>query len=105
MVYYEQQRPDDREKPPGCLDILVITRVVFGVLFWPLAVMFVVIFDLGITFYLYATRPLFALIPVAHEVDALAALAIVAGVLVAVVSFESVVHREARARLKALLGT
>ncbi len=65
MVHYEQQRPDDRDKPPGCLDILVITRVVLGVLFWPLAVMFVVIFDLGITFYLYATRPLFALIPVA----------------------------------------
>ena len=65
MAYYEQQRPDDRERPPGCLDILVITRVVFGVLFWPIAAMFVVIFDLGITFYLYATRPLFALIPVA----------------------------------------
>ena len=65
MAYYEQQRPDDREKPPGCLDVLVISRVVFGVLFWPIAAMFVVIFDLGITFYLYATRPLFALIPIA----------------------------------------
>jgi hypothetical protein len=65
VVYYEQQRPDDREKPPGCLDVILITRAVFGVLLWPLSVMFVVILDLGVTFYLYATQPLLALIPVA----------------------------------------
>jgi hypothetical protein len=65
VVYYEQQGPDDREKPPGCLDVIVITRAVFSVLLWPIAVMFAVIADLGVTFYLYATRPLLALIPVA----------------------------------------
>jgi hypothetical protein len=64
--YYEQQqRPDDREKPPGCLDVLVITRAVFGVLIWPIAVMFAVVLDVGITFYLYTAQPLLALIPIA----------------------------------------
>jgi len=65
VVYYEQQPRDDREKPPGCLDVIVITRAVFGVLMWPIILMFAVVFDVGITFYLYATRPLLALIPVA----------------------------------------
>ena len=37
----------------------------FGVLLWPIVAMFAVIADLGITFYLYATRPLLALIPIA----------------------------------------
>ncbi len=47
------------------MDVFVITRAVLGVLLWPVIVMFVVIFDLAITFYLYATRPLLALIPIA----------------------------------------
>jgi hypothetical protein len=64
VVYYDQ-RPSDEEKPPGCLDVLIITRAVFGVLLWPIVAMFAVIADLGITFYLYATRPLLALIPIA----------------------------------------
>ena len=64
MVYYEQRPPDDRDNPPGCLDALAMTRAVFGVLVWPLAFIFVVIFDVSITFYLYATRPVLALIPV-----------------------------------------
>jgi hypothetical protein len=73
--YYEQQPPDDREKPPGCLDVLVITRAVFGVLMWPIAVMFAVILDICIAFYLYATQPLLALIPVAITAAAIWAFA------------------------------
>lgn len=64
MVYYEQRPQHNRDKPPGCLDAIAITRAIFGVLAWPVAVMFVVIFDLSVTFYLYATRPVLALIPV-----------------------------------------
>ena len=48
---------------------------------------------------------LFALIPLAHRIDALGALAIVAGLLVVLVSYESVAHREGRARLKTQLGS
>jgi polyferredoxin len=64
-VYYDQQRPDDREKPPGCFDVLIITRAVFGVLLWPVLAMFAVILDLAATFYLYATHARLALIPIA----------------------------------------
>ena len=64
MVYYDQQ-PDEEDKPPGCLDVLLITRAVFGILAWPIVGMFVVVLDLGVTFYLYATRPVLALIPIA----------------------------------------
>ena len=63
MVYYDQ-RPDEEEKPPGCLDVLLITRAVFGILLWPIIGMFIVVLDLGATFYLYATRPVLALIPI-----------------------------------------
>ena len=63
MVYYEQRPPDDRDARPGCLDALAITRAVFGVLLWPIVVMLAGILDVSITFYLYATRPLLALIP------------------------------------------
>ncbi len=73
MGYYEQRRQDDREEPPGCLDALAITRAVFGVLVWPLAIMFVVIFDLAITLYLYATRPLLSLVPIVLTTAAIAA--------------------------------
>lgn len=63
MVYYEQP-PEDEEKPPGCLDVLLISRAVFGLLLWPVVAMFVVIGDIGVTFYLYTTRPILALIPI-----------------------------------------
>lgn len=75
MAHYEQRPPDDRERPPGCLDVLVITRAVFGVLMWPIGVMFAVILDIGIAFYLYATQPLLALIPVAITAAAIWAFA------------------------------
>jgi hypothetical protein len=72
VVYYEQQPPDDRDSRPGCLDVIAITRAVFGVLVWPIGAMFLAIFDLGITFYLYATRPVLAIIPIAVTVAAIA---------------------------------
>lgn len=63
MVYYEQ-RPDE-EKPPGCMDALLITRAVFGVLIWPLAAIVAVILDVFVTWYLFAVYPALALIPIA----------------------------------------
>jgi hypothetical protein len=63
MVYYEEQ-PPDRERPPGCLDVLVITRAVFAILFWPIVALFAVLADVSVTFYLFATRPVLALVPV-----------------------------------------
>ena len=68
MGYYYDQRPPDEEKPPGCLDALLITRAVFSILFWPVAAIFVVLIDLGVTFYLFTMHPALALIPIALSV-------------------------------------
>ncbi|HXK34048.1 MAG TPA: hypothetical protein VNM91_08570 [Dehalococcoidia bacterium] len=75
MGYYYQQPPDEEEKPPGCLETLVITRVVFGVLFWPVVAILLVLVDVAAIFYFLTTNPLLALIPGAITVIALAALA------------------------------
>ena len=73
MVFYEQTPPDN--EPGGCLDVLVITRAVFGILLWPVIAMFVVILDLIVTFWLFTTSPALALIPIAITVAAVAAFA------------------------------
>lgn len=64
MVYYERQPPPDDERP-GCLDALLITRVVFELLFWPMVALFVVLLDAALFFFLYVTYAPLALIPVA----------------------------------------
>lgn len=64
MAYYESQPPPDDERP-GCLDALLITRVVFGILFWPMLVIFAVLLDATLFFFLYVTYAPLALIPVA----------------------------------------
>lgn len=63
MVYYEQ-RPDDAEKPPGCLDALFVTRAVFGVLLIPFLLMMSVVADVALAFLLYGVYPALALIPI-----------------------------------------
>lgn len=64
MGYYEQRGPEAGEQPPGCLEALVITRAVFGILLWPVIALAAVFLDIGITFYLYALHPALALIPI-----------------------------------------
>lgn len=71
MGYYNQRPPDEEEKPPGCLETLVITRVVFGVLFWPVVAILLVFVDIGVIFYFLVTEPLLALVPAAITVAAL----------------------------------
>jgi len=63
-VYYDQ-RPPTEEQRPGCLDALLITRAVFGILFWPIAAIFAVMIDVALIFYLFTTWPPLALIPIA----------------------------------------
>jgi len=69
MGYYDQQ--PQQEKPPGCLDALLITRAVFGVLMWPVLALFLVLADLGVIFYLFTIHPALALIPLALSGGAL----------------------------------
>ncbi len=65
MGYYYDESPQGEEKPPGCLDALLITRAVFGILIWPVLAIFAVLVDVGVTFFLFTIFPALALIPIA----------------------------------------
>ena len=64
--YYDQRPPDNGDDANlGCLDALVISKVVLQVLFWPIAALLLVILDVGFAFYLYSIHPALVLVPVA----------------------------------------
>ena len=69
--YYDDKRPPDKEQPPGCLDALLITRAVFGVMMWPVLVMILVVFDAVVVFYMFSLHPALALIPIGITAGAL----------------------------------
>jgi hypothetical protein len=77
MGYYYEQRPPEPDDEPryGCLDVLLITRAVLGVLLWPLAVFLLVILDIAAAFYLFTVHPALVLIPVALTAAAIYAFA------------------------------
>jgi hypothetical protein len=73
MGFYYNERPpgrDDKPEQPGCLDALIITRVVLQLLFWPIAGLFLVIIDVGVAFVLFTIHPALALIPLAITIVA-----------------------------------
>ena len=72
--YYEQPGPQD-EKPPGCLDVLVITRAVFGVIMWPALVFLGAILAVGGVFWAFSIHPALALVPIAGLIAAVFAYA------------------------------
>lgn len=61
--YYNDQAPPGEEKPPGCLETLVIIRIVLGVLVVPLAVIIGVFVFAGVVFWAFTVQPALALIP------------------------------------------
>jgi hypothetical protein len=63
--YHDSGRQPQEENPPGCLDALLITRAVFGVLIWPMLAILLVVLDVGVIVYVYTLHPALALIPVA----------------------------------------
>jgi hypothetical protein len=63
--YYDSGQQPQEEKPPGCLDALLITRAVFAVLFWPLLAIAVVLTDLAVIFWAFTLHPAWALLPIA----------------------------------------
>jgi hypothetical protein len=67
------QEPE--EKPPGCMDALIITRAVFSVMFWPLLAMILVVVDVAIIFYAFFVHPALALIPLGLTVAVIAGFA------------------------------
>jgi hypothetical protein len=63
--YYGPSEPPPEDKPPGCLDALIITRAVFAIIM-PVAIAIVVlVIDVAAIFALFAVHPALALIPIA----------------------------------------
>jgi hypothetical protein len=65
---YHQREP--QEEPSafsggGCLEVWVLTRAAFGVLFWPLLAVIGFVLAVVLVFYLFTVHPALALIPVA----------------------------------------
>ena len=58
-------RQEPEEKPPGCMDVLVITRVVFGLLLWPMVALLGVMLVLAAVLWAFTVHPLLALVPLA----------------------------------------
>lgn len=60
-MYHERQ--PERE-PGGCRDSLVLTRIVFSVIFWPVVALMATMVGVSLVFYLFLLEPLLALIPI-----------------------------------------
>lgn len=71
MVYYDQQTPPSDDRGSGCFDAVLITRALFGLLFWPLFGLTIVMAALVVTIVLFLVYPALALIPVAISGTAL----------------------------------
>lgn len=52
--YHGSSEPPPEKEPGGCRDVLLLTRVVFGVLFWPMAVLLGAVLGLVLIFYLFS---------------------------------------------------
>jgi len=63
--YYEPSEPPAQDKPPGCLETLLIMRAVFSVIIPVVIAMIVVIVDVAAIFVLFTRHPALALIPIA----------------------------------------
>ena len=64
MGFYYEPEPPPKDDRPGCMDVIIITRAVFSVLFWPMLALVLVLIDAGAVFVLFAVHPALALIPV-----------------------------------------
>lgn len=70
-MYY----PQEPKEPSGCMQTIIITRVIFSLLAVPVAIIGGTMFALGITFYAFTVSPPLALIPLALGIVAVLALA------------------------------
>jgi hypothetical protein len=63
-VGYYYERPPDEDKPPGCLETLLIVRGALGVVLLPLAVIVLVLLDIAVTVALFTVHPALALLTI-----------------------------------------
>lgn len=61
--YYGSSEPPE-DKPPGCLDALLIVRAVFAVILPIALAMIVLLVDISLTLWAFTVHPALALIPV-----------------------------------------
>ena len=61
-MYQQQGRS---EEPGGCLEVLVLTRAMFGILFWPVVALVGFVLAVVLVLYLFTVHPALVLIPVA----------------------------------------
>jgi hypothetical protein len=69
--YYGPAEPKPEDKPPGCLETLVIMRAVFAVIMPAVIAMIAVMVDVAAIFVLFTKHPALALIPVALTILAI----------------------------------
>jgi hypothetical protein len=56
--------PSDPNEKPGCLDTLVIIRIVLGILLVPMLLLFGAVGIAALAFYAYSAHPLLTFVPV-----------------------------------------
>lgn len=72
MGYYYTNGPaEDPDKPPGCLDTLIVIRIVLGFVMIPLAAILAVFALFSLAFWLFTVHPVLALLPVIGGLGAL----------------------------------
>jgi hypothetical protein len=57
-MYQQQGRS---EEPGGCLEVWVLTRAMFGILFWPLVALIGFVLAVMLVLYLFTVHPALAL--------------------------------------------
>lgn len=71
MGYYYEPEPQREDRPPGCLEALLIVRVTLGIVFIPVVAMIAVLVDVMLIFVLFTIWPPLALIPLAASIGAI----------------------------------
>lgn len=62
--YYGSSEPPADDKPPGCLDALLIARAVFAVILPIALAMIVLLVDISVTLWAFTVHPALALVPI-----------------------------------------
>jgi len=57
--------PQPQREPGGCLEVWVLTRAMFGILFWPMLALIGAVLAVVLVFLLFTVHPALALIPIA----------------------------------------
>lgn len=72
-MYHEPQR--EPKEPSGCLEALILTRAVFGILLWPLVAIVAVVLGIVVVLTLLFTNALLGLLALAAVIAAVAVFA------------------------------